>query len=69
MLCISLQRDKVKKNIGAGIYIVTFFFINSFLLQVKHTHRKEKKLHRINKVIRREKNIEFTHLHGNSYKY
>ena len=49
------------------IYFLTFLF---FLLQVKHTHT-HKKLHRINKVIKRKKNknkkknSEFTRLHGN----
>ena len=50
--------------------ICTFLLL---LLQVKHTEKKQK-LHRINKVIKRKNNKkktnnEFTHLHGNTYKY
>ena len=52
---------------------------NFFILQVKDI-KKKKKLHRINKVIKRKQqqktttarkqtNSEFTHLHGNTYKY
>ena len=48
-----------------------FFFYYFILLPVKHTQKK--KLHRINKEIKRKKqktkkqrkNSEFTHLHGN----
>ena len=52
-------------------------FLNVFfLLQVKHTQKRKKKLHRITKVIKRkinkinkQTNSGFTHLHGNTYKY
>ena len=46
------------------MYIYIYFLF--FLLQVKHTQKK--KIHRINKVIKRKNkktNSEFTHLHGN----
>ena len=56
------------------VAIVVFFFF-FYLFQVKYT-QKRKKLHRINKVIKRKEkrkkkqtNSEFTHLHGNTYKY
>ena len=51
-------------------FFPSVFFNYFILLQVKHTQKK--KLHRINKEIKRKKqktkkqtNSEFTHLHGN----
>ena len=62
------ERKQVKVKLTAHLSLkksCQFFFIAS----KTHTEKK-KKLHRINKVIKRKKtNSEFTHLHGNTYKY
>ena len=52
----------------AKLFIYLFIFIIFFIASETHTEKK-KKLHRTNKVIKRKKNSEFTHLHGITYKY
>ena len=44
-------------------------FIDFFFFFVSKTHKKEKKIHGIKKMNKKEKNSEFTHPHGNTYKY
>ena len=70
--CRALATCKLETSFSALVQPDNPFF---FLLQVKHTQKRQK-LHRINKVIKRKKqktkkqtNSELIHLHGNTYKY
>ena len=49
-------------------YVMNFLLL---LLQVKHTQKrkKKKKITQNKSMNKKEKNSEFTHLHGNTYKY